>query len=289
MNGAPAGLGLVALLAGGACIGLSPIFALLAAPETSLSASVFWRVFLAIPVLWLWLTWSERGRPATSMPRKAMFLTALFFTGDLAFWHAALAHTSVANATLEANFAPVFVTLGGWLLFGQQVTRAFVIALVVTLAGAALLVAPNLQAGGRAIIGDVFGVITACFYAAYMLAVKAASPNVSVPRIALTTSIGCSLFLLPYAWFTAEHFAPSTAVGWGLLIALALISHALGQSLIMFGLGRVPASLGAVTLLVQPLLAAFFAWLFLAEPMGAIQMAGGAVVLFGIYLARRAS
>jgi drug/metabolite transporter (DMT)-like permease len=285
------GAGLAALLAGGACIALSPIFVRLLLPEVSAQASAFWRVALAFIPLTMWLVLAERRAPAKNAPspRKALAWAAFFFAGDLGFWHASLVYTSVANSTLEANFAPVVVTLAAWLFFGQRVTRAFVMALIVTLAGAVLLVGPNFSAGGDALLGDLFGVITAFFYAGYMLAVTAAARSASIPRIALAAAGGSALLLLPYAWFTAERFVPATLYGWSLLVGLAVISHALGQSLIAYGLGRVPTSLGAVTLLVQPLLSAVFAWVLLAEPMGPVQMAGAAIVLLGIYLARRAS
>ena len=48
------------------------------------------------------------------------------------------------------------------------------------------------------------------------------------------------------------------------------------------------ASFSSVSLLVQPVAAALFAWLLLSEPFGAQQALGGAVVLAGILLCRRA-
>jgi drug/metabolite transporter (DMT)-like permease len=71
------------------------------------------------------------------------------FAGDLAFWHLSIVYTTVANATLLSNFAPVWVALGGWLLFGQRVTRLFLVARGISLTGAALLVGPSFGAGER--------------------------------------------------------------------------------------------------------------------------------------------
>jgi drug/metabolite transporter (DMT)-like permease len=44
-----------------------------------------------------------------------------------------------------------------------------------------------------------------------------------------------------------------------------------------------------VSLLLQPVIAALFAWSLLGEPLAALQLAGAAVVLAGIALARRGS
>jgi drug/metabolite transporter (DMT)-like permease len=73
------------------------------------------------------------------------------------------------------------------------------------------------------------------------------------------------------------------------LIALALISHAAGQGLIAYALAHLPAAFSSVSLLFQPVMAALFAWAILAEPLVPLQIAGGIVVLLGIYLARRGS
>ncbi len=45
----------------------------------------------------------------------------------------------------------------------------------------------------------------------------------------------------------------------------------------------------SVSLLVQPVMAALWAWLLLAEPLGPVQALGAAVVLAGIWIARRGS
>jgi drug/metabolite transporter (DMT)-like permease len=73
------------------------------------------------------------------------------------------------------------------------------------------------------------------------------------------------------------------------LAALAFISHAAGQGLIAYALAHLPAAFSSVSLLFQPVMAALFAWAVLAEPLAPLQIAGGIVVLLGIYLARRGS
>jgi drug/metabolite transporter (DMT)-like permease len=74
-----------------------------------------------------------------------------------------------------------------------------------------------------------------------------------------------------------------------MLFGLALISHAGGQGLIAYALAHLPAAFSSVSLLFQPVMAALFAWLLLAEGVVPLQVAGGLVVLVGIYLARRGS
>jgi drug/metabolite transporter (DMT)-like permease len=103
------------------------------------------------------------------------------------------------------------------------------------------------------------------------------------------SSLVTALLLLPVCLLLPEPLLPQTARGWGTLFGRALVSHVGGQSLIAYGLAHLSASLGSVSLLVQPVCAALFAWLLLGEAIGPAQIAGGCAVLYGIRLAHRAS
>ena len=63
----------------------------------------------------------------------------------------------------------------------------------------------------------------------------------------------------------------------------------LGQGLIAYAMAHLPASFASVILLLQPATAAFLAWVLLEERMGGRQALGGAAILVGVLLARRAS
>ncbi len=280
-------LAFAALLLGAAAIAFAPIFVRLS--DTGPTASAFWRVALALAPLWIWMRLSPHAERACALPWKPLVIAGLCFAGDLGAWHVSIAYTSVANSTLEANFAPIFVTLGAWLLFRQRVSRLFLIALGVTLGGAVLLIGPNFALGGRALLGDALGVLTAVFYAGYMLAIKAASARTTTAGIMAVSTTVAAVALLPYSLATADVFLPQSAAGWLVLVGLALIPHIVGQSLIAYGFAHLPASFSSVSLLLQPVLATIYAWALLGEAVGPAQMLGGLVVLTGIYLARRGS
>ena len=106
--------------------------------------------------------------------------------------------------------------------------------------------------------------------------------------MAVTTTL-TAVILLPVALASGDDMLPASATGWLVLLGLAWVSHAAGQGLIAYALAHLPAAFSAVGLLFQPVMAAAFAWLLLGEPLVALQVAGGAVVLAAIYLARRSS
>jgi drug/metabolite transporter (DMT)-like permease len=214
----------------------------------------------------------------------------LAFAGDLAFWHTSIKLTSVANSTLLANLASLFVTLAAWIFLRQRPRLLFLAGLAAALAGVLVLVHTSLQFSATALAGDALGVVTAMFYAAYILAVKGLRDRgeTTLHLMAVATTL-TAVVLLPVALATCEPMLPQTARGWWILAGLALVSHAAGQGLIAYALAHLPAAFSSVSLLFQPVMAAIFAWLLLAEPLVPLQIAGGAIVLAGIYLARRGS
>jgi drug/metabolite transporter (DMT)-like permease len=148
----------------------------------------------------------------------------------------------------------------------------------------------SLDFSSTALLGDGLGVVTALFYAWYLLSVKDLRDGgaATLQLMAVTTTVTAAI-LLPVALASGEPLLPQSGTGWLKLLGLAWISHSAGQGLIAHALAHLPAAFSAVGLLLQPVIAAGFAWMLLAEPLSALQFAGGAVVLAGIYLAHRGS
>jgi len=282
---------LSALVLGAACIAWAPI--LFRMTEVEPVATAFWRLALAWPVLAIWAAWQGRHAGAKRVPvmgdRALLLLAGVFFAGDLAFWHWALTRTSVAHATLFANAAPLFVSLAAWLVFGRHFRPLFWTGLLAAIIGSGMLLGASLQLGANNLLGDVLGIVTALFLAGYLLTVEKLRTCFSTAAI-MSWSAGAGVaVLLPLMALTEVRIVPSTLQGWTVLLGLALISHAAGQSLIAFSMSRLPAAFTAVSLLLQPLLAALFAWMLLGENLGPLQVTGGAVILGGILLARMGS
>lgn len=281
-----------ALFAGATFIAFSPIFVRLS--ECGPTATAFWRVALAVPVLWLLVAAFRSHAPKSALRSgrrwPLLFAASVAFAGDLAFWHTSIQLTSVANSTLLANLASIFVTLAAWIFLHQRPSGLFLSGLGAALAGVAMLVNTSLDFTPTALVGDALGVVTAMFYAGYILAVKGLRDRaVSTLYLMAVTSTVSAILLFPVALASGEPMLPHSALGWATLIGLALISHATGQGLIAYALAHLPAAFSSVSLLFQPVMAALFAWVLLAEPLVPLQMAGGIVVLVGIYLARRGS
>ena len=187
---------LLALFCGAVCIALSPIWVRVA--DVGPLASAFWRVALAVPVLWA-VAAAARAPLRPARARTGLLAAAgLAFAGDLAFWHGSIQLTSVANSTLLANLASIFVTLATWIFLGQRPSGVFVAGLGAALCGVAMLVNSSLAFSPTGLAGDLLGLITALFYAGYILAVKGLRDRGETTlRLMAATSTVSALLLLP--------------------------------------------------------------------------------------------
>ena len=285
-------IALAALLCGAVGIAFAPIFVRLS--ELGPTATAFHRLALALPALWLWRHAESRGarptaRPASRSDYRALVVAGLLFAGDLAFWHWSIRFTTVANATLLANFAPVFVTLAAFALFGERFSRTFLVGMALALVGACVLMGRSFTLSLTHLLGDALGIVTAMFYAGYIVAVGRLRARFSTATIMAWSGLVTCAALLPVALLSGESLIATTAFGWAMLLGLALVSHAGGQSLIAYALAHLPAAFSSVSLLLQPAVAALLAWIILGEALGPWQALGALVILVGIYLARRGS
>ena len=272
------------LLLGATAIGTSALFVKVS--ETGPVATAFWRVFLALPMLAVWSMLQQRARPAAYVraDKRRLIAAGLFFAGDLAVWHWSVILTSVANSTLLANLAPIFVALVAWLLFHKHLSARFLIGLGTALTGMTMLIGSDFHLHGKELLGDGLGVVTAMFYAGYQLTVTKLRTRVSTAAIMAWSGVITAVVLLPIALLSGEHMLPATGNGWTKLIGLALIAQVAGQSLIAYAMAHLPATFSSVGLLFQPVMATLFAWLLLGEAVNALQVVGGVVVLAGIML-----
>ncbi len=279
---------LAALILGGAAIGGSPIFVRLS--EVGPMATGFWRVALAFFPIYIFslIKGGATGpKPETWMDRGLLILPGVILAVDLITWHLSITITSVANATLLANLAPVFVTIIGVLFMGAAVTRVFVAGLLLAIVGVVILKGGAAALGQGDLLGDGGAVLAAVAYALYILAIGRLRTRFDTVRIMLWSTASAAVCLFPFGFFVEGHLMPTTAYGWAMVFGLAFISHASGQVAITYALAYLPAAFSSLTLLLQPVVAAILAWILLSEPIGPMQAIGGLVVLAGIMIARR--
>ena len=277
--------GIFLLLIGASMLGGSGIFVKLSDSSPSLIA--FYRSLFALPFLYAWMKFEERNDSAKIIWDKKTFfflvLGGLCFALDMSIWNWSLTFTSVANATLMANIAPVFVVIFGILFLGYKIEIFFIVTLLLALMGVFLVILPGEQI---MVFGDSLGILAAVFYAGYILSIKDLTNILQPAKTLFLVTIITTLCLLPISLIEADSLNLSKSEFF-ILISYAIFSQTFAQGLITSGISKVSAHLSSLILLMQPVAAAFYGWFFLQELLSPLQMAGGLIVLVAIYLASR--
>ena len=271
---------------GAMLIGFAPIFVKLS--SLSSSAIAFYRMFLTIPFLFI-LNYAINRRYLFHVKNKSTIiytaLASLAFTTDLTLWHYSMNITSVSNATIIVNSAPIFVAVLSFILFKEKLSREFVTSFLITYIGIiGLIYFSNNYTNGK-VFGDILCMVAAFFYAVYLLVIAKLGRENSLNIIFYTTFFCCLFSTIPMIIGGGQVF-PSSSSEWINLLLLAVLCQFGGQYLITHAIGKISASEGSIGLLMQPITATILAAFLFNEILNVTQIIFVFFALFGIYLAR---
>jgi drug/metabolite transporter (DMT)-like permease len=282
---------LLALLLGGVAIGFSPILVRLS--DLAPLASGFWRLGLSVPILGLLALLTaptaRRGGVAFTRTDHLWAIAAGVAYGiDIACWHLALFYTSVTDATLIANLAPLVVTLSAIVLFSERPGPIYYLGFALSIAGAIALVLqkPVGAAPVDRLLGDLLAVGAAITYGAYMLIAGHLRQRHSAQTVVFYTTVVSAAIMLATTLWTGAALLPGSWIGWLVVLGIAVVSHSGGQMLIIYALGHLPASFSSMTQFIQTAVAALAAWIVLNEPLTVLKVLAAVAILAGIIICR---
>jgi drug/metabolite transporter (DMT)-like permease len=245
------------------------------------------RLVVAAAVLGLIVAARREALPPTrDLPRLA-FCGVLWFGVYNVVLNAGEQRVDAGTAAMLVNVGPLLIALLAGLLLGEGFPRALIAGCVVSLAGAIVIGLATSQHGVDAGWGAALCLAAAGSYAAGVIAQKPLLERTSALQ---TTFLACAIgaiACLPYAPALAGEIgrAHASSVAW--IAYLGVFPTALGFTTWAYALKRTTAGrMGATTYLVPPL-AVVMGWLLLSETPPALALAGGALCLAGVAIARR--
>jgi drug/metabolite transporter, DME family len=190
----------------------------------------------------------------------------------------AIQATSVANAMLLFATAPFMAAVLGWIVLREPVRGATWIAIVVALAGIAIMVAD--KSGSVALHGSLAALGSALGFAVFTVALRWGKSGEMLPSVflsgifAIVITFGICLSLDLPVLLSARDSA----------IAMSMGVFQVGAGLILYTLGSrsLPAAELALLSLAEVLLGPLWVWLFLGETATANTLVGGAILLAAI-------
>jgi len=196
--------------------------------------------------------------------------------------------------------APIWIVL--WIKFVRKtaVSKDMWVAIALSLLGL-IMVAKVWQGFSFDLIGTFGALGAALALAVYFLMSQSQGTKRSAQAMVvwgmgvagLFWSLVLPIWNFPTEIFTTEinlqgRFSDFSAPGWLLIAYIIVFGTMVPYLFVVGGIRRLSASTSSVIGMLEPVFAGVFAWIWLSQSWSAIQLAGGAIVLIGIYIADRA-
>ena len=191
------------------------------------------------------------------------------------------------TAAMLVNVGPILIALLAGVLLREGFPRSLLAGSAVAFAGAVLIGLATSEGGIAAGGGAALCLLAALAYAGGVVSQKPVLSRVSALQVTFLACAVGTLACLPFAPTMVGELgsAPGSSVRW--MVYLGLVPTALAFTTWAYALSQTTAGrMGATTYLVPPL-AILMGWLILSETPPVLALAGGALCLGGVVLARR--
>lgn len=227
--------------------------------------------------------------------------SGIFLAAHFATWITSLEYTSVASSVVFVATGPLWVALLSPMLLKEHISRVAIAGLGLAVLGGVIigladvctwngsLTCQSLQDAlqGRAMWGNFLALMGAWAVTGYLIIGRKLRAGTSlVPYIFLVYGMAAIalIIIMLVSGNTPLGYQPST-YGW--IFLLAAIPQLIGHTTYNWALKYLNATLVAVTVLGEPVGSAILAFFILNETPSLITMAGGALILVGIFLSSR--
>jgi drug/metabolite transporter (DMT)-like permease len=248
--------------------------------------------FAGVTMLPLYAWERYRRGPDGSLHRivQLLLLGLLGVTLNQVFFIVGLSRTSVAHAAILIGLTPMQVLIIAWLRGQERMTARKSVGMAIALAGVALLKAFEPSAGtGATWFGDLVVLAGGLCFALFTVFGKEVTAEYTTITMNTYAYVGGAVALLPWTlWEAARRpLAHVSAEAWLAAIYMALFPSVIAYLIYYHALARMTASRVSAFSYLQPVFASIMGVVILGENLGAPVIAGGLVILTGVYLAER--
>ena len=193
-------------------------------------------------------------------------------------------YTSISNATLSYYFAPVFVTILAPFILKEKLTLSKFLCVLMALVGMFCIVGVDGMNGGSDLIGIVYGLLAAGFYASVILMNKFLKGIDSI-EITVIQLISATITLLPYVLYVEGLGILSvSSVSIPYILILGIVHTGIAYLLYFSSLQGLKGQTIAVLSYIDPVFAIIISAIILKEQLGFLQIIGGVLILGSSFL-----
>jgi len=220
--------------------------------------------------------WSSRRTPAEPLSRAD--LRAIIGLGLIGYYLSSyfdfvgLQYITAALERLVLFLYPTFVLLLSALFFRRRITARDVAAVVISYVGIGVVFMNDFRTQpGNVLVGSLWVLLSSLFYATYLMGSGRLVGRVGVVVHFLVVS-------------DAHVILSQPAPVYGLALLMAAVSTVMPIVLTSEGIRRIGATNASIVGSTGPVATIFLGYIFLGEPITAVQLTGAALVLAGVLI-----
>ena len=247
----------------------------------------FWRLSLA-SIIVLFFLFGIKKQKVDLLSKNAKWLAATGFFFFLHLWTYKWASKNALVSNMMILFAtnPIWSSLGGVLFFNEPIKKRMVFSYVTAFVGIGLLVYDKIDISNPNSLGNWVALVSAFFYAVYMLYSKKARQYYDNSTVAgfqyLVAAIcfGLAVFIEKKALFSESYHS----VSWIAVGGLILFPTFLGHMSLTYLVKNMNISILTCGKLIEPVLASIFAYILFKEELSSMAYVAFALTAFSVLI-----
>jgi len=216
-----------------------------------------------------------------------ILLSSVFIALHFALWITSLSYTSIASSVILVTCHPAFVAVISYFLWSERLNRLTIGGIVVALIGIVLINYGGFTFGSRAILGDWLALVAGFAMGAYLIIGGQLRARIDILPYLTIIYVGAAIILLIATvsfGYSFTGYSPTTYV---MMVLLAIVPQLIGHSCFNLAVRLIPVTFVSVAILGEPVGATLLGYLILSEAPTANEIAGGLLILVGIFTVMR--
>lgn len=207
----------------------------------------------------------------------------------LGLWITSVTLTSIANSVILVQIHPIFVGVLGYIIIRERQSSRSVLGIGLGILGILIMIGLPSGSFPQEVLGNIMALLAGLALGAYLLLGKWLRQGVSISVYAFSVFAVATLVLFSTALVQGKDLVPGPDLSREItiLIIYGFSAGIMGHTLYNWALRYVPATMVSLSLLGEPVLAPFLAYLIFGESLSLQTFVGAVMILAGIYLAKQ--
>lgn len=234
----------------------------------------------------------QRRKVKEPLPYMKLLLMGL--TGTTLYYfvfNAGMKYVSASTGALIDGLVPVAIAIPAAIILKEHLGKRAIAGIVLSVAGVILVgFVGNSQESENSLLGSFLIVGAVLLWSVYTLLSRSLKTTDTTLVTTVSAFIGTALSLpLPAYEIITTGMPAISWKAWAGMVYLGVFASAVAYSLYNKALESLPAAQVGNFLNLNPVIGALIAFLFLKDRLTGLQMAGGILVLAGIWLSSRSA